>query len=96
MFAWLGAKALFGLSRWIWVAVAITALIGAVVWLQARENADNKANVAIGRTIEREEALTETIKQVEEAQDAREDNRNRDAEQRHSDCLRRSRNPENC
>jgi predicted Holliday junction resolvase-like endonuclease len=96
IWAFLSAKGFLGLAKGTWLLGAIVALIGAVVWLQARENADDKANQELGRTIEREEALTETIEQVEEAQDAREDNRTRTVEQRNADCVRRSRTPENC
>ena len=72
-------------------------LVGALwLWADSREKADDKANQEIGRTVEREKALTETIEQIEEAQDAREDNRSRTVEQRNADCVRRSRTPENC
>jgi hypothetical protein len=73
IWAFLSAKGFLGLAKGTWLLGAIVALIGAVVWLQARENADDKANQELGRTIEREEALTETIEQIEEAQDAREE-----------------------
>lgn len=96
IFAWLTARGFLGLAKGLWLLGAIVALIGAVAWLRAAENADDKANQAIGRTIEREEALGETVKQVEQANEAREDNRTRTDDQRHADCLRRSRTPENC
>lgn len=96
IWAFLSARGFLGLAKGIWLLGAVALLIGAVVWLRADENADDKANQEIGRTVEREKALTETIEQVEEANEAREDNRTRTPEQRNADCLRRSRTPENC
>lgn len=72
-------------------------LLGALwLWVDSREAADDRANQEIGATKQREGDLRETLERVEEANDAREDNRNRTDEQRNADCLRRSRTPENC
>jgi hypothetical protein len=33
IFAWLSARGFLGLAKWIWVAIAVVVMIGAVVWL---------------------------------------------------------------
>lgn len=93
--AFMTAKRL-GLANWLWIILALGAAVAVFLWFRAEEKADDKANQEIGRTIERETNLTETITRVEEANHAREANRTRTDEQRTSDCLRRSRTPENC
>lgn len=98
LFGRLGLSA--GLSRvlgFMVPAALVVALLGALwLWLDHREKADDKANQEIGAAVQREGDLQETITRVKEANDAREDNRTRTDEQRHTDCLRRSRTPENC
>lgn len=99
MFAWLGVKALFGLSRWIWLAVAVAALIGLAAWLQARENADDKANQEIGAAVQREGDLRETIERVETADDVRNEMQQPSPagdRLRYDQCLRSARTPANC
>lgn len=71
--SWMGSKALFGLARWMWGGIALAALVGAFLWLQAREKADDKANQEIGATVQREGDLRETLKRTEQGNDAKEE-----------------------
>lgn len=92
--AWLGTKAL-GLHRWIWLLALLAAIAGGVLWLQAREEADDKANQEIGAKVQREGDLRKTIERAETANEAAE-NIKRDPDARRDGCLRHSRTPENC
>lgn len=92
--AWLGAKTL-GLQRWIWVLALLAAIAGGILWLQAREEADDKANQEIGAKVQREGDLRKTIERAETANEAAE-NIKRDPDARRDGCLRHSRTPENC
>ncbi len=92
--AWLGAKAL-GLHRWIWLLALLAAIAGGILWLQAREEADDKANQEIGAKVQREGDLRKTIERAETANEAAE-NIKRDPDARRDGCLRHSRTPENC
>ena len=97
--AWLGAKALFGLSRGIWVAIVAGLIGAAVLWLIAAEKADDKANQEIGATVQREGDLRETITRTETANEAREEIGRHDAagdRLRYDQCLRTARTPANC
>lgn len=82
------------------LVVAVAALLGGLwLWLDSREKADDKANVEIGRTIEREGALTETIERVEKGNAAREEiSRPGPAGDRlrYDQCLQSARTPANC
>ena len=99
---WLTAKALFGLARWAWLAIAAAAIVGAWLWLSAREQADDTANQNIGAAIQREGDLIETIERTGQANDARTeierdlqtgDGRSAAA---YAGCLSNDRNPANC
>jgi hypothetical protein len=101
LFAWLGTKA-FGLARGWWVLIALAALGGAILWLNAREEADDRANQDIGAAVQREADLRETIERTEQANDtrtevrealARDDGRSRAV---YDQCLRTARTPANC
>ena len=92
--AWLGAKAL-GLHRWIWLLALLAAIAGGILWLQAREEADDKGNQEIGAKVQREGDLRKTIERAETANEAAE-NIKRDPDARRDGCLRHSRTPENC
>ena len=92
--AWLGTKAL-GLHRWIWLLALLAAISGGILWLQAREEADDKANQEIGAKVQREGDLRKTIERAETANEAAE-NIKRDPDARRDGCLRHSRTPENC
>lgn len=102
IFAWMGTKVLFGLARWAWVLIALAALAGAVLWLQARERADDTANQEIGAVAQREGDLRETIKRTEQGNEARtEIERGLQTDDGHSaavfeQCLRTARTPANC
>jgi len=91
-----------GLSRWMWLGIAAAALTAGFLWLQAREEADDKANQEIGATIQRESDLRETIKRTEQGNEAR-----RTIEQDidrndgrscavYNQCLRTARTSSNC
>lgn len=75
------------------LAVAVLASIW--LWLDAREQADDRRNQEIGATSERERAVTATIKQVEKANEAAETVR-RDPAAARADCLQDARNPADC
>ena len=92
--AWLGTKAL-GLHRWIWLLALLAAIALGILWLQAREEADDKANQEIGAKVQREGDLRKTIERAETANEAAE-NIKRDPDARRDGCLRHSRTPENC
>lgn len=92
--AWLGTKAL-GLHRWIWLLALLAAIAGGILWLQASEEADDKANQEIGAKVQREGDLRKTIERAETANEAAE-NIKRDPDARRDGCLRHSRTPENC
>lgn len=90
---------LLGLPRWVWAVAAVALVIGGgLLWAKLAEDADDKRNVEIGRTIEREEALTETIERVQEAQDVREEVRAAGPVSRvaYDQCVRTARTPANC
>lgn len=89
-----------GLARWAWLLIVLAALAGAIWWLNAAEKADDKANQEIGATVEREKALTETIKRTEQGNEAREEIK-RDVDRGggtvlYEQCLRTARTPANC
>jgi membrane protein implicated in regulation of membrane protease activity len=97
--AWLTGKGFLGLAKGLWLLGAVVALIGAVAWLQARENADDKANQEIGAAVQREGDLRETIERTETANEAREEIGRHDAagdRLRYDQCLRTARTPANC
>lgn len=101
VFHWLGAKALFGLARWVWLAITLAALVAGILWLQAREEADDEANQEIGAQIQREGDLRETIKRTEQGNEARTEIENgvvRSGGDRavYDQCVRTARTPANC
>jgi hypothetical protein len=98
--AWLGAKALFGLSRGLWVAIVAGLIALAVLWFIALEKADDRANQEIGATVQREGDLRETIERTEQGNEAREEIK-RDVDRGggavlYEQCLRTARTPANC
>lgn len=99
---WLGAKALFGLARGVWVAIAVAALGAGVLWLNAREKADDEANQEIGATVQREGDLRETLDRTEQGNEARteieEGLRSDGSRDRavYDQCVRTARTPANC
>ena len=95
MMAWLGAKFL-GLGRWAWLLIVAAAIGAAWLWLDAREEADDKANQEIGATVQREGDLRETIERTEKANEARDDIASDRDNARYNQCLRTARTPANC
>lgn len=100
--SWLGGKALFGLYGWMWAGIAVAALTGGILWLQARENADDKANQEIGAGLQRESDLRKTLQRTEQGNDARSEIE-QDLETNdgfsctvYNQCLRTARTPSNC
>lgn len=96
IFAWLGAKAFLGLSRGIWLLMAIALLAGATAWLYARD----RANQELGAAVQREGDLRETIERTEQGNEAREEIK-RDVDRGggtvlYEQCLRTARTPANC
>lgn len=74
----------------------LTALaVGAWIWFDAREKADDKANQEIGGAVQREADLRETVKNVEKANEAA-DLIRRDPARAYAECLRTARTPANC
>lgn len=92
---WLLTKQL-GLHRALWIVMAIVALGGIWLFLSEREDADDKRNQEIGGTIEREASQSEIIKNVEKANEARDEIRNDDGDARYNQCLRTARTPAVC
>ena len=93
--SWLMAKS-FGLHRIAWIGIAALLLAAGIYWLQAREEADDKANQEIGAQGQREGDLRKTIERAEKANEARDDiSRNRD-NARYDQCVRTARTPANC
>lgn len=99
IWAFITARGLLGLRKGWWVLIAIVALAGLVLWLGARETADDKANQEIGAAVQRETNLTETIKRTEQGNAAREEIRapgNAGDRARYDQCVRSARTPANC
>ncbi len=92
---WLFAKSLFGLSKGLWLLLAVAALATGIVWLRSAENADDKANQNVGAAVQREADLTATVQQVEKANEAAETVR-RNPNAARADCLQDARNPADC
>lgn len=69
--AWLGAKALFGLSRGLWLLLAVAALAGLAWWFSAAEKADDKANQEIGATVQRDKDKTTAIERTVKGNEVR-------------------------
>lgn len=67
-------------------------VLGYKIWLDKTVHTAKEA----GRAETVIEVQDKVIKDVETANEARQDNAARDDSQRHADCLRRARNPENC
>lgn len=85
------------------VPVGVWAILGAILalwalwaWHSASVNSAASQGRVEGAQEQREADLRAVIEQVERANDAREDNRNRTDDERRADCLRRSRTPQNC
>lgn len=95
IYAWLTTRVL-GLAKGWWVLAAVIALFAGWQLLKAIERADDKRNQEIGAAVQREGDLRETIKRVEEANEAREEVRNPAGSARYDECLRTARTPENC
>lgn len=100
MLAWLSVK-IFGLARgrWIGIAICLVAVTIALFHIRSEERKAAKGNQEIGRQLEREETLQETVKQVEKANEAREELRAPGAAgdcARYAVCLRSARNPAQC
>jgi len=99
---WLAGKALFGMANWLWIPIAIAALSGGFLWLQAREQADDKANQEIGAKIQREGDLRTTLERTEQGNDAREEiEQDLQTDDGRSctvyrQCVRTARTPANC
>ena len=100
MIGWLGAKALFGITRGLWLLIAVFGAIMLALLISSREEADDRRNREVGRTIEREEATRSVLRNVEEG------NAVRTTIERQIDrgtggelyavCMRSARAPENC
>lgn len=69
--------------------------LGAWLWFDARERADDKANQELGAAVQREADLRETVKNVEKANEAA-DLIRRDPARAHAECVRTARTPANC
>lgn len=69
--------------------------VGAWLWFDAREKADDKANQEIGGAVQREADLKATVENVEKANEAT-DLVRRDPARAYAECLRTARTPANC
>jgi hypothetical protein len=88
------------LARWAIAIAAGLALIGGLIlWLGAREQADDKSNQAVGAAVQREADQAVTIQNVKDANDAREKIKQAgpagDAV-RYEQCMRSARTPASC
>jgi hypothetical protein len=84
------------LARWAIAIAAGLALIGGLIlWLGAREQADDKSNQAVGAAVQREADQAVTIERTEKANAAAETVRV-DPVARDAECLRHARNPKDC
>jgi len=99
IWAFLTEAGFAGLRKGWWVLITLAAIVGAYIWLTARENADDEANQNIGAAIQRESDLTETLNRTEQAHAAREEIRapgNAGDRARYDQCVRSARTPANC
>lgn len=90
---------LFGLQKWVWLLILAGLLAAGLLFLRKAEEADDTANQQIGRTQERAETQAQTIENVKEANDAREQIRAPGPAgdcARYSLCLRSARNSAQC
>lgn len=92
---WLAARSLMGIERGWWVIAAITMLVVGVIALRTDENADDRRNQDLGAASERAQNMTETLKKVEQANEAAE-NVLRNSDAARDECLRNARNTANC
>lgn len=92
---WLGTKVLFGLSRMIWIGIALLAVAGVWIYLDAAERADDRNNQEIGATVEREKQTGEVLKRTEKANEVRETTR-RSSNAAYAECVQSARTPANC
>lgn len=87
-------------ARWAIAGLAaIVALAVLILWLSAREKADDAANQATGAAVQREADQAETIKNIGAANDAREEIKQPGAAGdavRYDQCMRSARTPANC
>lgn len=100
LIAWLTARGFLGLAKGFWLLGIAFAVVAAVGWFLAREEADDEANRDIGAAIQREGDLRQTIERVEEGNATREETRRvvdaGASAELHALCLRTARTPENC
>lgn len=94
IYAWITSKAL-GLAKGWWILIALAALVGGYLWLDLREEADDRSNQDIGAAVQRERNVTATIQQVEKANEASE-NLRRNTGAAYDECVRNARNPADC
>lgn len=90
----------FSVPAWARWAIAISAglalLGGLILWLGAREEADDTHNQAVGAAVEREAVQAETITKVQEANHARDEIASDTDHARYDQCVRTARTPANC
>lgn len=84
-----------GLPRYLWIVLAVAAVIGLWVWAGAAERADDRQNQELGAAVERGETATETLERVEQGNEIREqvevDIRRGGSAAMHAQCLRSNR-----
>lgn len=98
IFAWFGQKALFGLARYAWIAIALALAAGAVLWATSRERADDTANQNIGAQGAVVAGQTQTLQQTKDAKDAEQELRagGDRSELAYAECLRNARTKARC
>lgn len=69
---WFAIKTL-GLPRYLWLVIAVAALIAAAAWYKVAQDAHDKHNQELGAKAERSEQLGQTVTAVETANAAREE-----------------------
>lgn len=93
-------KKLLGIPRWLWVVLVLIAIIGiALVWADAVEKADDKANQEIGAqgvVVEQQREVLERTEQGNAAREAIEQSGPVGDQLRYDQCMRSARTPTNC
>ena len=96
IWAWLTKRALFGLTKGMWVGVGLAALAALYAWLSMREAADDRHNQEIGAQGAIIVGQKQTLDQLKDAKDAESNLGGERSGARYSDCLLDSRNKAAC
>lgn len=93
IFQFLG-KTLFGLKRGYWLAIMVGLVLAYFAYAAVLDRMTDNAK-QVGAVTQQNDNLTQTIRNVEKANDAAENVR-RDPDAGRAECLRNARNPADC